>query len=179
MRYEEKLFEENKGLAYSVANKFRGVNGFEFADLVQIALMGLWEGVQHYKKVVKNLGGFLYSAIAQYVSRVVNKSSVRNQIPTLSLDFEYNEGDESYTLMEVTPNGEPKLGQDLIESELEREIISLLDERGYNGYLWLRVFQGKLSLKDLSEMINTPLGSIHSQKVKVKQILREELWYYE
>lgn len=89
-KYQEKLFNENLCLAYSIAEKFYREGFYEdFQDIKQIALIGLWKASKYYDNKKAKFSTFAYKVMLNDIMLYFHR--YKKQYKDLSINIPVSE----------------------------------------------------------------------------------------
>jgi RNA polymerase sigma factor (sigma-70 family) len=121
------LFNENKGLAYSISGRYEVGNYKE--DLQQIALMELWECTGRYSKDKGSFSGYCYSCI-------------ENKVKQSFMEYRYGirKGKVSFMVISYIIKNKD-LGEQEIYDRLKKETLLKIDRESFR-YLYEQANNG-------------------------------------
>lgn len=182
----ESLIEQNRGIIYTMANKFfiDKTNSIDREDLEQEGVIGLITAADKYKFDVENPCKFITYAIywiRQKMQRYLSQKNTNNEI---SLNIPVNE-DGDITLLDTVEddcrayeNVEDRLYNQQLKQELEeamckcttlkeREVLKLL--YGWNGAKCMKY-------EEIGDMFNIPKQSVKNSQIRALSKLRKSGW---
>lgn len=169
MQALEELLQRHEKIVYHIVLRTMGA-GEDVKDLSQEVLL------KAYRSLAKFDGK---SAFSTWLYRIavntcIDEMRKRKGKQTYSLDAELEQEDGNYHKQFADPADTPE--QSLIRQELRQEVVTALEKLSpeHKTALVLREMQG-FSYEEISEITQTPLGTVKSRISRAKIQLKEEI----